>query len=124
MRRVTLVLAGMALALVLASGVALAEMKIGTDGPDTIVGTNSNDHITGMGGDDTLQGKAGDDIYHFADSFGQDTLTETAFVNVGGTRLPGGTDTLNFSGYTPAPSNSPGSLLIRMIPQSGGRRLQ
>jgi len=38
MRRVTLMLAGMALALLLASGVAWAVNKIGTNGPDTLRG--------------------------------------------------------------------------------------
>ena len=36
MRRVVLVLAAMALALLLASGVALAVNKVGTNGPDTL----------------------------------------------------------------------------------------
>ena len=36
MRRVVLVLAAMALALLLASGVALAVNKVGTSGPDTL----------------------------------------------------------------------------------------
>jgi hypothetical protein len=40
MRRAVLVLAGMALALLLASGVALALNKVGTNGPDTLKGTN------------------------------------------------------------------------------------
>ncbi len=45
MRRVVLVVAGMALALVLASGVALALNKVGTDGPDTLRGTNQGDNL-------------------------------------------------------------------------------
>ena len=39
MRRTVLLLATMALTLVVASGVALAVTKIGTDGPDTLRGT-------------------------------------------------------------------------------------
>jgi Ca2+-binding RTX toxin-like protein len=54
MRRVVLVLAGMALALLLANGVALAVNKIGTDGPDTLRGTNGNDNLIGKGGNDKL----------------------------------------------------------------------
>jgi Ca2+-binding RTX toxin-like protein len=54
MRRVVLVLAAMALALLLASGVALAVNKIGTSGPDTLRGTNGNDNLIGRGGNDEL----------------------------------------------------------------------
>src|ERR687894_2357729 len=54
MRRVVLVLGAMALALLLASGVALAVTKIGTDGPDTLRGTDGNDKLIGKGGDDVL----------------------------------------------------------------------
>src|SRR3712207_6406183 len=61
MRRVALVLAAMALALLLASGVALAVTKIGTDGPDTLRGTNGNDNLIGKGGDDVLHSLNGRD---------------------------------------------------------------
>jgi Ca2+-binding RTX toxin-like protein len=54
MRRVVCVLAAMALALLLASGVALAVNKIGTNGPDTLRGTNGNDNLLGKGGNDRL----------------------------------------------------------------------
>jgi Ca2+-binding RTX toxin-like protein len=54
MRRVVLVLAPMALALLLASGVAWAVNKIGTNGPDTLRGTNGNDSLLGRGGNDRL----------------------------------------------------------------------
>jgi hypothetical protein len=47
MRRGALVLAAMALALVLASGVAWALNRIGTDGPDTLRGTNKADNLLG-----------------------------------------------------------------------------
>ena len=40
MRRTMLLLATMTLTLLVASGVALAVTKIGTDGPDTLRGTN------------------------------------------------------------------------------------
>jgi hypothetical protein len=54
MRRVVCVLAAMALALLLASGVALALTKIGTNGPDTLKGTNGNDNLLGKGANDRL----------------------------------------------------------------------
>jgi Ca2+-binding RTX toxin-like protein len=54
MRRVALVLGAMALALLMASGVAWAVTKIGTDGPDTLRGTNGNDTLIGKGGNDIL----------------------------------------------------------------------
>ena len=53
MRKVVLLSASALLALVLSSGVALAEIIIGTDNSGTVTSTNSADHITGKGGDDT-----------------------------------------------------------------------
>jgi hypothetical protein len=47
MRRVVLVLAAMALAMLLASGVAWAVTKIGTNGPDTLRGTTKSDNLVG-----------------------------------------------------------------------------
>jgi Ca2+-binding RTX toxin-like protein len=54
MRRVVLLLTVMAATLVLASGVALAVAKIGTNGPDTLRGTNGNDDLSGRDGQDDL----------------------------------------------------------------------
>jgi Ca2+-binding RTX toxin-like protein len=54
MRRVALVLGAMALALLLASGVAWAVTKIGTNGPDTLRGTNKADNLIGKSGNDRL----------------------------------------------------------------------
>ena len=51
----------MAAALVMASGVALAVTKIGTDGPDTLRGTNGDDTLIGKGGNDNLFGLRGSD---------------------------------------------------------------
>ena len=106
------VLAAMA-ALLAPTTAALAEIKVGTDGPETMVGTSSADHITGKGGNDLLQGKAANDTYHFEGSFGHnfgdDTLVETA--TVGTKKLPGGTDTLSFSQVSTGPVD------IRMVPQ-------
>jgi Ca2+-binding RTX toxin-like protein len=61
MRRVVLVLVAMALALLLASGVAWAVNKIGTDGPDTLRGTNGDDNLIGKGGNDDLYALNGRD---------------------------------------------------------------
>ena len=61
MRRVALVLTAMALALLLASGVALAANKVGTNGPDTLRGTNKADNLLGRGANDILLALAGDD---------------------------------------------------------------
>jgi len=51
----------MVVALLLASGVALAVNKIGTDGPDTLRGTNGDDNLIGKGGNDRLFGLRGRD---------------------------------------------------------------
>jgi hypothetical protein len=61
MRRVALLLAAMALALLLASGVAWAVNKVGTDGPDTLRGTNGDDNLIGKGGNDDLYALNGRD---------------------------------------------------------------
>ena len=78
MRRLFVLLAAMALALVLASGVALAVNKVGTNGPDTLGGTNEADNLIGRGGDDIIFGLRGSD--NLLGGPGDDTLT-------GGTRL-------------------------------------
>jgi Ca2+-binding RTX toxin-like protein len=44
----------MLVALLLASGVALAVTKVGTNGPDTLRGTNGDDNLLGRGGNDKL----------------------------------------------------------------------
>jgi Ca2+-binding RTX toxin-like protein len=61
MRRVILLLTVMAATLVVASGVALAVTKIGTNGPDTLRGTNGDDNLLGKGGNDIILGLAGND---------------------------------------------------------------
>ena len=61
MRRVILLLTMMAATLVVASGVALAVNKMGTNGPDTLKGTNGADNLLGNGGNDTLFALAGND---------------------------------------------------------------
>ena len=54
MRRTILLVVTMALTLLVASGVALAITKIGTNGPDTLRGTNGSDNLIGKGGNDRL----------------------------------------------------------------------
>lgn len=61
MRRAILLVAMMAVSLLVASGVALAVNKIGTDGPDTLRGTNGADNLLGKGGNDKLFALAGKD---------------------------------------------------------------
>jgi Ca2+-binding RTX toxin-like protein len=60
-RRTALLLAVMAAALVVASGMALAKTFIGTENDEKLVGTKLADHINGLGGDDVLLGYAGPD---------------------------------------------------------------
>ena len=61
MRRTIVMLATVALTLLVASGVALAVTRIGTDGPDTLRGTKGNDDLIGKGGNDKLLALAGND---------------------------------------------------------------
>jgi Ca2+-binding RTX toxin-like protein len=61
MRRVILLLAAVAVTLVVASGLALAVNKVGTNGPDTLRGTNGDDNLVGRGGNDDIFGLGGRD---------------------------------------------------------------
>jgi Ca2+-binding RTX toxin-like protein len=61
MRRTVLLLAVMALAVVAASGVALANNIEGDGANNRLVGTNGKDTISGAGGDDSIFGRGGDD---------------------------------------------------------------
>jgi Ca2+-binding RTX toxin-like protein len=61
MRRIILVFMAMAMTLVVASGVAWAVNKIGTNGSDRLVGTNGDDNLLGLGGDDRIFSLAGND---------------------------------------------------------------
>ena len=72
MRRTVLLLATMALTPLVASGVALAVTKIGTDGTDTLRGTNGADTLIGKGGNDVLFALAGDDT--LLGGLGPDTM--------------------------------------------------
>jgi Ca2+-binding RTX toxin-like protein len=62
MRRLVLLLTAMALSLLVASGVALAVIKTGIDGPDNLLGTKGSDVLSGRGGTDWIEGRAGNDI--------------------------------------------------------------
>lgn len=72
MRRTVLLLAVMALAVVAASGVALANNIQGDGGDNRLVGTNGKDTISGGGGDDDISGRDGADRL-FGDS-GRDEI--------------------------------------------------
>jgi Ca2+-binding RTX toxin-like protein len=54
MKRILVLLTVMAVTLVVASGVAWAVNKVGTNGPDTLRGTNRDDNLSGKGGNDVL----------------------------------------------------------------------
>jgi Ca2+-binding RTX toxin-like protein len=91
MRRVALVLVTMALALLLASSVAWAVTKIGTDGPDTLRGTNGKDNLLGKGGNDEFLSRNGRDF--LLGGAGRDCLlcvSETWHVFAGDKNLLGG----------------------------------
>ena len=56
-----MMVAAMALTLLVASGVAWAVTKIGTNGPDTLRGTNGADNLLGRGANDKIFGEGGKD---------------------------------------------------------------
>src|SRR3712207_5796935 len=64
MNRVVLLLAAIGVALALGSGVALAAVKIGTEGHDVLKGTRGEDVIHGRGGWDAISGMGDDDVLH------------------------------------------------------------
>lgn len=51
----------MVVTLVVASGVALAVSKVGTNGRDTLTGTDKSDFLSGRGGGDDIYGWGGTD---------------------------------------------------------------
>ena len=61
MRRAILLVATVALTLLVASGVALAVNRVGTNGADVLKGTDGADNLVGLGGQDDLFGKGGSD---------------------------------------------------------------
>src|SRR5215210_5003998 len=105
MRKTLLLLTTMALALLVAGGVALAATITcqvgvvcnGTSEADTITGIASNDTINGLegndfikarGGSDKIDGGPGNDTYMFFGSWGIDRISADS----------GGVDTLTFPG--------------------------
>jgi Ca2+-binding RTX toxin-like protein len=116
MRKTLLLLTTMALALLVAGGVALAAPVTcqvgvtckGTSSADTITGTTSNDTIKGLGGNDTISaldgidkidggtqndtmdGGAANDSYRFSNNFGVDSISADS----------AGVDTIDFSRFT------------------------
>jgi Ca2+-binding RTX toxin-like protein len=87
---VALVLAVMALALLLTSGVAWAVNKVGTDGPDTLRGTDRADNLSGEGGNDDLFGLGG--RYNLLGGSGKDLILtgNERLAGEGDTNLVGG----------------------------------
>ncbi len=61
MRRAILMVAAVALSLLVASGLALAVNKVGTQGRDFLKGTDGADHLVGKGEDDRIFSLAGKD---------------------------------------------------------------
>lgn len=61
MRRALLIATAMAVAVVVASGVAWADNITGTAGNDKLQGTSGNDNMDGKAGNDTLEGMSGAD---------------------------------------------------------------
>jgi Ca2+-binding RTX toxin-like protein len=90
MRKTVLLLVSMALAVLLAGGVALAANVKGTEYDDVLTGTESRDTIIPFAGNDTVYALGGnDDVRH---SFGDDTI----YGGAGNDTLRGGrgTDTI------------------------------
>jgi hypothetical protein len=83
MRRVMLLVALVALAMVVASGVALADTINGGGGNNHLVGTNGKDNISGGSGSDDIFGKGAEDRL-FGDSGNDDVYGDQ------GDRLQGG----------------------------------
>jgi Ca2+-binding RTX toxin-like protein len=98
-RRAILLITVVAVALVAASSVTLAQNIdckagipcVGTNSADTMTGTPEADNINGLGGEDTMLGRGGDDTYSFNPDWGSD------LIPADGERAGMGTDTLDFS---------------------------
>ena len=88
MRKLVLLLAAMALALVVASGVAMAVNEIGTNGTDLLVGTNGDDNLVGRGGNDFVEGLKGSD--NLAGGKGNNFLGDDVFRESSEDYLSGG----------------------------------
>ena len=75
MKGIIVLVTTMALTVLVASGVALAVTKIGTNGPDTLRGTNGDDNLIGKGGNDRLFSLNGRDT--LLGGPGKDVVTDT-----------------------------------------------
>ena len=104
-RRLAWLLATMALAIVVASGVALAATLKGTSAVDNIDGTAGDDNIYGYEGDDTMRGLAGydyidagpgKDVVHVSDEkdFYDEHLNRTGSMSDNVANGGGGDDTI------------------------------
>ena len=88
MRRAMLLGALMTLALLLASGVALAATINGTNGPDRLVGTPKGDTIQGFRGDDIIRGKgSGDTLRGYGGDWALRAADESRIVTATAARL-------------------------------------
>ena len=84
MRRVTMMLAAMALMVLLSAGVAIAATLEGTSAVDVILDTNRNDTIFGRGAGDAIFANAfGPEGLFTVDSLGTDPDTDQANGNAG-----------------------------------------
>jgi len=89
MRRTMLLLASMALTLLVASGLALAVNKVGTQGRDFLKGTDKADNLIGNGETDLIFGLAGND--NLLGGSGKDLVFGGTFEPLGGDKnLVGG----------------------------------
>jgi hypothetical protein len=86
--------ASMIIALFVVGTVALADVKLGTDGDDTLVGTSRADDIFGHGGNDTVDGMAASD--ELWGGFGSDSVYGRG--NIDTLHGEGGNDTLRGGG--------------------------
>ena len=96
MNRVVLLLAAIGVALALGSGVALAAVKIGTEGHDVLKGTRGEDVIHGRGGWDAISGMGDDDVLYGDE--GSDSIHGGSFdldeIFDGRRMVPDGEDTI------------------------------
>lgn len=96
MKRMILMAVMGALMLALTAGMALAVVKNGGPGDDTLRGTSARDHLDGKKGDDKVYGRGGSDgLYgHFGDDYiqggaGDDHLDGSSFRIVEGDIIVG-----------------------------------
>jgi hypothetical protein len=88
MRRTMLLLASMALTLLVASGLALAVNKVGTQGRDFLKGTDKADNLIGNGETDLIFGLAGND--NLIGGSGKDFVIGGTYTQSHGPRALGG----------------------------------